>query len=153
MKVTLIVPTKTLDHRIDILLNTSEAFGYDLIIVEGRNPSFQRNEAVKRATGEIIYFVDNDSVVAKGNVEKALALFEANATVGIIGGPSLTPETDSLLQKAFGTALASPFATGKSAARYKSIGEMRETDEKEIILCNFFIRKSLFDELLSLIHI
>ncbi len=32
----------------------------------------------------------------------------------------------------------------KMAARYKSIGRVRETDEKELILCNLSVRRDIF---------
>ena len=36
----------------------------EVIVAEGTQPSRQRNEAARRSSGEILYFLDDDSTVA-----------------------------------------------------------------------------------------
>jgi len=142
--ISIIVPTPDLTREAQILKNTVNC-GDEVIIVTGNNPSVQRNEGIKKAKGDILYFCDDDSVLSKDCFKKAKELFSKDKDIGIIGGPSLTPENDSMIQKTFGAALSSSFATGPSAARYKQKGKTRNTDEKELILCNMFIKKEVFE--------
>lgn len=110
----------------------------------GENPSQQRNRAAMKAKGEILYFLDNDSIATPGLFAQVAQHYQERDDLAGVGGPNLTPETDNFLQKSFGYALASPFAHFKMAARYKSIGRVRETDEKELILCNLSVRRDIF---------
>lgn len=120
---------------------------FEIISVSGTQPSVQRNAAVKVAKGEYLYFLDNDSLVGEKNLIYALELFSKNKKIGLIGGPSLTPDTDSFLQKNFGLILESNFAVGgKIKSRYAAIGDVRETDEYELILCNMIIKKTVFNQ-------
>lgn len=143
--ISIVVATKDLAFEKEIAANLAGC-GAELIIVEGKNPSLQRNEGVRLAKGDIIYFADNDSVIEKAVFIKAETALEADRSISILGGPSLTPESDSLLQKSFGAVFASPWAAGKSSARYRRAGARRMTDEKELILCNMFVRKEVFDK-------
>lgn len=115
----------------------------EILVAEGHNPSRQRNEAVRQAQGEIIYFLDDDSLV-QPDCLKRLADHFADPMVTVVGGPSLTPSTDSLLQQAIGSALASALGAGGVRNRYQSRGTIRKTDEKELILCNLAVRRSAF---------
>lgn len=117
----------------------------EIIVVEGRNPSYQRNEAVRQAEGEILYFLDNDVDIDKWLFRNATELFE-DESVSVVGGPTVTPETDTLKQKCFGYVLASVFGAYIARERYVPIGLIRDATEKELILCNMAIRKSAFVE-------
>jgi cellulose synthase/poly-beta-1,6-N-acetylglucosamine synthase-like glycosyltransferase len=113
--------------------------------VTGDQPSVQRNMAARRARGEIIYFIDNDSFVTPGSVELALSIFRKDPRIAIVGGPSLTPASDSLIQRCFGLVLSSVFAVGpRIRSRYAPTGKPRMTDEFELILCNMFVRRKVF---------
>lgn len=115
----------------------------ELLVAEGTCPSRQRNEAVQQATGEIIYFLDDDSLVAPDCLQRLAAHF-TDPAVGAVGGPSLTPASDSLLQRTIGAALASPLGAGGVCNRYRSTGSLRRTTERELILCNLAVRRSTF---------
>ena len=120
---------------------------YQVITVAGNQPSVQRNMAVRGARGKIIYFIDNDSFVAPGSVELALEIFRQDPGAAIVGGPSLTPGTDTFIQRCFGLVLSSVFAVGpRIRSRYAPVGRRRMTDEFELILCNMFVRKDVFRE-------
>lgn len=118
----------------------------EVIVVEGRLPSHQRNHAVEQATGEIIYFLDSDSLATPELFEETLPHF-SEAKVVIVGGPNVSPETDSVLQKAFDTVQTSLFGSYTIRARYRPVGVLRDTTEKELILCNMGMRKSVFMEM------
>lgn len=63
------------------------------------------------------------------------------------GGPNLTEPTDSRFQKATGRALASRFAHGDMATRYRSLGKPRPAGEVELILCNMAFRRTAYREI------
>lgn len=115
-------------------------------LAEGRAPSRQRNLAAREAAGDILYFLDDDSLIRPEN----LALCSdgmSDPAVAVVGGPSITPAGDSRLQKLFGYALASAFGSGAVRNRYRVHGETRNTTDKELILCNLAVRRSVFMDL------
>lgn len=114
----------------------------ELITVYGKNPSKQRNEAVKLAKGDIIYFLDNDSLPEKETLKKLIGHIKDD--VVLAGGPSIMPEDTPFRAFLFGKTLESFFSTGSSRARYKRIGKVRYSNEKEIILCNMVMKKDIF---------
>lgn len=142
--ISIIVPTTDMAKENQILNNIGNC-GDEVIIIEGKNPSIQRNEGIKKSKGDILFFCDDDSVLFKESFKKAKDIFLKDKDVGIVGGPSLTPENDNFIQKTFGATLSSSWATGLSSSRYKKKGKMRETNEKELILCNMFVKKEVFE--------
>jgi len=117
----------------------------EVLVVEGRNPSHQRNEAAKSAKGEILYFMDNDVIVDKWMFRNITDMFE-DESVSVVGGPSVTPESDTLLQKSFGYVLASVFGGFIAREKFVPLGPIRAGSEKELILCNLAIRRKAFEE-------
>jgi succinoglycan biosynthesis protein ExoA len=140
----------------------------EIIEVIGESPSKQRNMAAESAHGEIVYFLDNDSIVTPTLFSRVAKYYDGAQGAGNlplpahkrenlnadapdeqtrlagIGGPNLTPTTDGFLQKTFGYALASPFGHFQMCARYKPAGRMRYTGEKELILCNLSVHRDVF---------
>ncbi len=116
---------------------------FELLIAEGQNPSMQRNQAARQAKGQIIYFLDDDSMPVKGALQRLESHFR-NPGVVATGGPSLTPKTDSLLQRAFGAVLSSFLGAGGVRNRYRASGALRQTTERELILCNLAVRRQAF---------
>jgi len=115
----------------------------EILVTEGRQPSRQRNRAAAVAGGEILYFLDDDSQISPGFLHKAVRHYDEPA-VAAAGGPSLTPDTDSPLQHSFALALASVIGGGGMRNRYRQMGEVRATCDRELILCNLSFRRELF---------
>lgn len=130
------VAARTLDYPKDRL---------EILIARGRQPSVQRNRAVTEARGEFIYFLDDDSVPSEQNLMRGIELFR-DAGVQIVGGPNLVPSTAPPLEQAFGQVMGAWLAFGPSSARYRKIGVLRASGEKELILCNMMFRKAAFTE-------
>lgn len=116
---------------------------FEVLVAYGRAPSVQRNLAAQQAGGEILFFLDDDSQVAPSFLEQAARHF-LNGKVAAVGGPSLTPESDSVLQRAIGIAFASPVGGGGVRNRYRKTGGARFTSESELILCNLAFRREIF---------
>lgn len=118
---------------------------FEVLIAEGCCPSRQRNSAAREAQGEILYFLDDDSHAAPDCLDTCSSIM-TDASVAVVGGPSLTPQDDSPLQQLFGLALSSLFGAGGMRNRYRSIGGVRETTDAELILCNLAIRRDIYLE-------
>jgi len=112
----------------------------EIIVARGRQPAVQRNEALRAARGELIYFLDDDAVAPAGNLRRALAHFAA-PRVQILGGPNVCPADAPRLEQVFAVVLSSWLAFGPSRARYEPVGTVRASSEKELILCNMMARR------------
>ncbi len=148
--VTIIIPTKP-DLREITAVNAARSLDYpreklEIIVARGRQPSVQRNTAIKAARGERIYFLDDDSLAQKENLRRAVDYFR-DPNVKMLGGPNLCPPDAPALEKVFALVLASWIAFGPSRARYWPVGTVRESGEKELILCNLVARRDALLEL------
>jgi len=112
----------------------------EIIVARGQQPSVQRNAALRAAQGDLIYFLDDDSAPEPGNLRRAVAHF-TDPSVQMVGGPNLCPPEAPPLEQIFARVLASWLAFGPSRARYAAVGQVRETSEKELILCNLLARR------------
>ncbi|MBN1897385.1 MAG: glycosyltransferase [Spirochaetes bacterium] len=117
---------------------------YEVIIVFGNQPSVQRNEAVKKSRGDIIYFLDNDSMPDKGNLKRIIQFFRTHKKAAILGGPSLSAHDSTSFEQQAGMALGSFFGSAQSKARYSQTGKARPASEMELILCNMAVKKNIF---------
>lgn len=116
---------------------------FEVIVAEGRQPSQQRNLAAAIAAGEVLYFLDDDSLVPPDAFQRVISQFQ-DSEVAAVGGPSLTPPTDTPLQRAIGAAFSSLFGGGWVRNRYRKTGNVRSTSDRELILCNLSFRRETF---------
>lgn len=117
----------------------------EVIVAEGCHPSIQRNEAVRQSKGEILYFLDDDACPDTFNLKRLVKQHKA-ARVAAVGGPSLSPHGDSFIQKCFESIFISPFGGAGIKNRYQSTGTVRESTEKELILCNLSFKRAVFEQ-------
>jgi cellulose synthase/poly-beta-1,6-N-acetylglucosamine synthase-like glycosyltransferase len=132
-----VAASSALDYRAGLL---------EVIVARGTQPSAQRNAALRAARGDLIYFLDDDSAPEPGNLRRAVARFK-DPKVQMVGGPSLCPREAPPIEQVFALVLASWLAFGPSRARYAAVGRVRETSEKELILCNLLARRQSMLEL------
>jgi succinoglycan biosynthesis protein ExoA len=116
---------------------------FEVLVAYGCKPSAQRNLAAAQAGGELLFFLDDDSRVAPGFIEAAVRHY-ADPLVAAAGGPSLTPASDSPLQRAIGAAFASAVGGGGVRNRYRKFGQARFTGDSELILCNLSFRRQIY---------
>jgi succinoglycan biosynthesis protein ExoA len=112
----------------------------EILVTRGKQPSVQRNTALRAARGELIYFLDDDSVTQPDNLRRAASHF-SDSKVQIVGGPNLCPPDSPALEEVFALVLGSWIAFGPSRARYTPVGKLRDSGEKELILCNLVARR------------
>ena len=122
---------RRLDHPADRL---------EIIVARGKQPSVQRNTALRAAKGDLIYFLDDDSLPPPDNLRRVLVHF-ADAKVVMVGGPNVCPADAPPLEQAFATVMGTWLAFGPSRARYTPVGKARASGEKELILCNLMGRR------------
>lgn len=117
----------------------------EILIVEGDCPPCQRNAAARRASGDVFYFLDDDSRVAPDALQR-LAAHYRTGRAQVVGGPSLTPDDEPLLSRCIGRALGTRLGAWTMRARYASVGRCRPASEKELIGCNLSARRDAFWE-------
>ena len=117
-----------LDQRIS--LNSSGRVG----------PADKRDQAAQIAQGEILVFLDDDSYPQSDLLSVATKYFD-DESVSAIGGPAITPDSDSYWQKVSGAVFLSRL-TGGNPERYTPIGLAKEVDDWPSV--NFMVRKSDF---------
>ncbi|HWD91161.1 MAG TPA: glycosyltransferase family 2 protein [Verrucomicrobiae bacterium] len=108
-------------------------------------PSMKRNAAIRAAKGELIYFLDDDSVPLPGNLRRAVAHF-SDPKVQMVGGPNVCPPDAPTIELTFANVMGSWLAFGPSCARYRPVGKLRDSSEKELISCNLVSRRDVLLE-------
>lgn len=111
--------------------------------IEG-GPAYKRDLGVKESTGEIIAFLDDDAYPKVDWVEKALKHFK-DEKVGAVGGPGVTPNHDTIRQKASGAIFTSNLGGGNLTYRYRPGKKVMEVDDFPSV--NLLVRKSVFQEI------
>ncbi len=106
-------------------------------------PPQKRDLAIDKAKGEILAFLDDDTYPESDWLDNALKHF-SNSDIAAVGGPAITPESDSLMQKASGEVYASWLVSGPYTYRYLPKGERAVDDFPS---CNLLVRKSIFQDL------
>ncbi len=108
-----------------------------------KNIPEKRNIAVKETTSEYIAFIDSDAFPDKNWLKNAVPLFK-NKKILAVGGPNLTPDTDTFFQKITGNVMKLKFGFGK--------GYIRQTKSKkqyinELPTCNLIVRYKAFEKI------
>jgi hypothetical protein len=142
--VTIIIPTKP-DLKEIQAVGAALKLDYpkdrlEIIVARGTQPAVQRNKALREARGELVYFLDDDSIPQPDNLRRVTAWFE-RPEVQIVGGPNICPPEAPKLEQAFGLVMGGWLAFGPSRARYCAVGKARSSSEKELILCNMIARR------------
>lgn len=103
-------------------------------------PGRKRDLGARSCNGDILVFLDDDSYPSKDYLSKAKNYFESDQILAI-GGPGVTPESDSFWQKVSGATFLTDISGGV-AERYIPKGEKKYVEDWPSV--NFLIRKELF---------
>ena len=150
IKISILVIVKKWDSKTD-RFNYIKDFqhsnvDYEVLIGEGQNPSYQRNELVRIATGDYVLFFDDDSRPVENLLDIYNKVIKTYPEVMVIGGPALlTPiKSNNYVKNLSKLFFSNKFGVGPVVYRYNSIGVTRNASEKELILCNLLMKKSYF---------
>ena len=116
----------------------------EILIVAGDSPSAQRNLAAENAAGEILYFIDDDSMLDARAIQRLVEAFADYPEIAGVGGPSIGVSSGSLFQKCAAMAMGSLFGFGPARHRHYPTGCPRIGGENELILSNLAIRKTVW---------
>ena len=104
-------------------------------------PAERRDLAIKYATtGDLYAFIDDDAYPTKGWLREAVKHFK-NENVTAVGGPGITPENATALEKASGWISASPL--GGFGSTYRFIPQ-KETEIDDYPSMNLIVRAEDF---------
>jgi len=106
-------------------------------------PAQKRNLALQDAKGEFLIFIDDDAYPKK-NILEILDYDFQEEKVSAIGGPAITPRSDSFLQKVSGAFFLSSFSGG-FPERYIPKGKKKEIQDWPTV--NLSIRKEIFQKI------
>lgn len=105
-------------------------------------PPEARNEAIRRANGKWLLFLDDD-VILPEHYFSTLFRHLKTTDSSVVGGPNLNPYDSSDFERVTGLVLGSALVTGPFAARYSKRGRIHKvSNDCEFILCNLAIRHS-----------
>lgn len=117
----------------------------EILVVSGNSPSTQRNLAAGKATGDILYFIDDDSTLDPRALCRLREAFEDFPEMAGVGGPSVGTQTRALFQKCAAMAMGSLFGFGPLRHRYYPSGCPRRGTENELILSNLAVRREVWE--------
>ncbi len=115
--------------------------GVKIIPTGNVSPGKKRNIGVEKSSGELLAFIDSDAYPRKDWLKNAVKYFDDDK-IAAVGGPGITPEDDSDMQKASGHVLSS-FLVGNLSSRFKA-KKAHESDD--IHSCNFIARKEIIEK-------
>lgn len=162
MRVTVVIPVKEINEYIMesmVHLRRLEYEDFEVFILPDRDtgvrlagarvlptgpvgPAEKRDLAAMHSSGEILAFLDDDAYPAPDWLSKAVRHFHA-PEVAAVGGPAVTPESDSTMQKASGAVFASRLTSSSYVYRYLP---RRGRDVDDFPTVNLFVRRSVFEE-------
>lgn len=145
--ISVIIPVRPGGKGAEVLASLS-AIDYppdriEVIVAEGTQPSKQRNEAAREAGGDILYFLDDDSVIYP-HLFRDIVKWFCDDRIVAVGGPAVTRHTDTFLQKCFGYALGAYFGSLGMSYKFKAYGWVKEATERDLILANLALRRDVF---------
>jgi glycosyltransferase involved in cell wall biosynthesis len=140
-----IIESFGVDWELLIVTNEEEKSEWDdnriKIVSSGKvGPADKRDLGAAHCEGSILVFLDDDSYPSP-NYYKALERLFANDSLVAVGGPGVTPPSNSFGQKVSGAVFLSRF-TGGVPERYLPVGRPRYVNDWPSV--NLVVRKSIF---------
>lgn len=160
MKASVIIPVRTITpyvkETVDYLKKQTEK-DFEIIIITDKKevlsgakifpskeptPAFKRNLGANKAKGTILAFLDDDSYPDKNWLKNSLKVFSENTNFTAVCGPTLTPPSDNIYQKASGWVWAIKIGSGGAGVYRNKIMPRRKVDDFPSV--NLLVRKKSF---------
>lgn len=104
-----------------------------------------RNEGLKVASGDWVFFIDDDAYVSNNYFSLVLPYLE-KPEIDVLGGPDLAAPGMTPFSDALAIALASPFCTGTTYNRHKVVGtKLTKAQEENLTSCNLWVRRAVLE--------
>jgi len=105
-------------------------------------PADKRDIGAKKAKGEILAFLDDDSYPDKNWLKNAVKIFQEGEEIASVCGPTLTPPHNNLQQKASGYVWSTWLGSSGAGTYRCAVSSRREVDDYPTV--NFLVRKKDF---------
>ncbi|MFA6602450.1 MAG: glycosyltransferase [Candidatus Shapirobacteria bacterium] len=148
---TVIIPIRVSNPYLEetlAALNHQTYKNFELIVVSDKvsgvvSPAQKRNFGAKKASGDYLAFLDDDSYPAPNWLEIAQAQFSKNPELAALCGPQLIPPADDWTRQATGLVVSSWFGSG-GAGQYRNSQKPARfvTDYPSV---NLIVKKTDFD--------
>jgi GT2 family glycosyltransferase len=122
--------------QFELLIITDEISG-------SANPSEKRNLGAKKAKGQYLAFLDDDSYPSKNYLKNAFNIIKKHPNFAGICGPCLTPPKDDLFKQASGLVWSSWLGSGGAGIYRNSVQSARFVTDFPSV--NLIIKKEDFD--------
>jgi len=137
-------------NKFEIILVSKEKLSLDpgssIKTIFGIEFVHARNKGVEASRGELIAFVDDDCVIPRDWISKAVKYFQDDQ-VAVIGGAALPLKEDVFHYRVGGYLLASSFTSGFASSRYKVLNKVYEAEEYSLIAANNMLRRDVFNSI------
>lgn len=122
-------------------IEAKASFDKTRIIPTGKmGPAEKRDLAIKNAGGKILAFLDDDAYPEPDWLKKALRHFNDDS-ISAVGGPAITPVSDSFKQRVSGAVFLTKIGGG-NPERYWPMGSIKDVDDWPSV--NLLVRKDVF---------
>ncbi len=110
-------------------------------------PGIARNIALNHATGDWIFFLDDDAFLPLGYEKQVSEIIDNHPKIECFGGPDTLPPNSAPFQESLAIALTSPFCTGPTSKRHThSSGHPFLATERDLTSCHLWIKKELIQK-------
>ncbi|MCX7882516.1 MAG: glycosyltransferase [Brevinematales bacterium] len=106
-------------------------------------PAEKRDLGAQFARGSILAFTDDDAYPDPQWLSQAVDILTSSDEVGAVGGPGVTPPSDSLSQRLSGYIYASLWMSGGYRKRYIPVGDLHE--DYDLPSVNLIVKKKVFE--------
>ena len=134
---------KTSAYLESIIQAAPKAPSIIVIKSEQHTPAQARNQAIERAEGEWILFLDDDIRLPKHYFSEAVKVIN-KFQPEVLGGPEIADPAGDPFQKAYSFCQSRPFVTGHTHYRHSPKGATRKASEYQLILCHLWMKRDLF---------